>query len=113
MGVTNGIFRTCVIANNVQSIADRGSSNTYDRGEVEMIKEFARDRSQKPFETLARSIAPSIHGFDYIKKAVVCLLVGGTEKVLANGSRLRGDINMMMIGDPSTAKSQMLRYRVV
>jgi DNA replication licensing factor MCM3 len=110
MGVTNGIFRTCVIANNVQSIADRGANNTYDRGEVEMIKEFARDRGQKPFETLARSIAPSIHGFDFIKKAVVCLLVGGTEKILANGSRLRGDINMMMIGDPSTAKSQMLRY---
>jgi len=109
-GVTNGIFRTCVIANNVQSIAVRSADTEMYQDEAEEIRKFARDRSIKPFEVLSRSIAPSIHGHDYIKKATLCLLVGGVEKHLSNGSRLRGDINMMMIGDPSTAKSQMLRY---
>ena len=39
---------------------------------------------------LAKSLAPSIHGHDYIKKAVLCMLVGGVEKILDNGTRLRG-----------------------
>ncbi len=45
---------------------------------------------QDVFETLARSVAPSIYGHEYIKRAILCMLLGGTEKVLPNGTRLRG-----------------------
>ena len=59
---------------------------------------------------IASSIAPAIFGHDDIKRVVACLLFGGTAKVLPDGMRLRGDINALLLGDPGTAKSQILKF---
>src|SRR3954452_7511181 len=45
-----------------------------------------------------------------IKKAITCLLFGGSKKILPDGVRLRGDINVLLLGDPGTAKSQLLKF---
>lgn len=70
----------------------------------------AMARSNGFYERFAESIAPSIFGNLDIKKAVVCLLFGGSKKVLPDGMRLRGDINVLLLGDPGTAKSQLLKF---
>uniref|UniRef100_F6Z4G6 DNA replication licensing factor MCM3 n=2 Tax=Ciona intestinalis TaxID=7719 RepID=F6Z4G6_CIOIN len=108
-GHTSGVFRTMLIANHVKALS-KDVDPLFTADDIGKIRKFSRQRGFDVFSALARSLAPSIHGHDYIKKAVLCMLLGGTEKILENGTRLRGDINILLIGDPSTAKSQMLRY---
>ena len=64
------------------------------------------------YELLARSLAPSIYEMDDVKKGILLQLFGGTNKVFEKGGnpRYRGDINVLLCGDPSTSKSQLLRY---
>lgn len=57
------------------------------------------------YEKISSSIAPSILGHSDIKKTIACLLFGGCAKKLPDGMRLRGDINVLLLGDPSVAKS--------
>ena len=73
----------------------------------EEIQEIAKD----PFvhQKLLNSIAPSIYGNEHIKEAVLYLLLGGVEKELED-VRIRGDINVLLVGDPGTAKSQILNF---
>ncbi|KAG0653822.1 minichromosome maintenance protein 5 [Maudiozyma exigua] len=67
-------------------------------------------RNPNIYDLVAKSIAPSIFGNEDIKKAIVCLLMGGSKKLLPDGMRLRGDINVLLLGDPGTAKSQLLKF---
>jgi replicative DNA helicase Mcm len=59
---------------------------------------------------LLSSLAPSIYGYDAIKEAILYLLFGAVHKVLPDGVTIRGDVNVLLIGDPGTAKSQLLQY---
>lgn len=108
-GFTSGTFRTIMIACHVKQMS-KEVTHYFSADDVAKIKNFCRSRTKNVFDQLARSLAPSIHGHEYIKKAILCMLLGGVEKVLENGSRIRGDINVLLIGDPSVAKSQLLRY---
>ncbi|KAL2200062.1 MCM2/3/5 family-domain-containing protein [Corynascus similis CBS 632.67] len=62
------------------------------------------------YEYLAKSIAPEIYGHLDVKKALLLLLVGGVTKEVGDGMRIRGDINICLMGDPGVAKSQLLKY---
>lgn len=113
-GATNNssAFKTVVLANAVYPLHARSTGvAAHERltdQDVRNINRLAKER--RIFDLLAESLAPSIYGLDHIKKAVLLLMFGGTEKNLDNGTHLRGDINILMVGDPSTAKSQMLRF---
>ncbi|KAH8100472.1 MCM-domain-containing protein [Cristinia sonorae] len=76
--------------------------------EEEEFGEMAR--SDGFYERFAKSVGPSIYGSLDIKKAITCLLFGGSKKILPDGMRLRGDINVLLLGDPGTAKSQLLKF---
>uniref|UniRef100_A0A6I8SA22 DNA replication licensing factor MCM3 n=1 Tax=Xenopus tropicalis TaxID=8364 RepID=A0A6I8SA22_XENTR len=108
-GFTSGTFRTILLANNIK-LMSKEIAPTFSADDVAKIKKFCKAHSKDIFEHLSKSLAPSIHGHEYIKKAILCMLLGGNEKVLDNGTRIRGDINVLLIGDPSVAKSQLLRY---
>lgn len=85
-------------------------SARFSPAEEEAFRQLSR-RSDV-YNILYRSIAPSISG-DYtvdIKKAILCLLFSGSRKELPDGMKLRGDINVLLLGDPSTAKSQFLKF---
>ncbi|KAJ8675178.1 hypothetical protein QAD02_010964 [Eretmocerus hayati] len=109
-GYTSGSFRTILIANSIVQLSKEATLNI-SHDDVNRCKKLAKNNPAKDiFELLSKSLAPSIFGHEYVKKAILCLLLGGNEKILPNGSRLRGDINVLLIGDPSVAKSQLLRY---
>ena len=74
------------------------------------ILELSRD--PKIYSKIPRSIAPTIYGNDDVKEAIALQLFGGIPKEMPDGSRLRGDIHVLLVGDPGIAKSQLLRYIV-
>lgn len=104
---SSGTFKTVVLVNNIQILGRDVGQLTFSTQDVRTIRELAQ-RSDI-LEILGRSYAPSIHGHHVIKKALALQQLSGCEKNLDNGTHLRGDINILMVGDPSTAKSQLLR----
>ncbi len=72
------------------------------------IIEFAE--SPDAFDRTIASISPTIYGYEQEKEALALQLFGGVSKIMDDGTRIRGDIHIALIGDPGTAKSQILRY---
>lgn len=72
------------------------------------INELKNDNAL--YQKLAQSIAPEIYGHVDVKKALLLLLVGGVTKSTGDGLKIRGDINICLMGDPGVAKSQLLKY---
>ncbi len=79
-----------------------------DPEEEKLILEMSCD--PEIYDKIRGSIAPSIYGYDDVKEALGLQLVSGFEKHLPDGARIRGDIHILLVGDPGIAKSQLLRY---
>ncbi len=85
--------------------------------DIEITKEeideiLALGKDTEIFSKVIRSIAPSIYGYDEVKEAMALQLFSGMPKSLPDGARIRGDIHILLVGDPGVAKSQLLRYGV-
>jgi len=104
------IFSTTIEANHV---AKRTSATTrtiskMNEEEKRHVLRFARD--PKAVDRIAASLAPSIYGQQHIKRALAVAMFGGCSKNVDGKHRIRGDVNVMLLGDPGCAKSQLLKY---
>jgi len=106
-GQTTGLFRTVLMCNNISVIGKEIGAVQLTGTDIKNIRELSQRKDV--LEVMSRALCPSIFGHDFIKKALILQLLGGCERNLENGTHLRGDINVMFVGDPSTAKSQLLR----
>lgn len=94
----------------IQTDVDQTSKGQAVFSEEEEQEFLEMSRRPDLYNVMASCIAPSIYGNRDIKKAILCLLLGGSKKILPDGMRLRGDINVLLLGDPGTAKSQLLKF---
>ncbi|XP_066578139.1 MCM6 minichromosome maintenance deficient 6, like [Amia ocellicauda] len=76
--------------------------------EWEKVFEMSQDKNL--YHNLCTSLFPTIHGNDEIKRGVLLMLFGGVAKTTMEGTSLRGDVNVCIVGDPSTSKSQFLKH---
>ncbi|MCJ1438097.1 minichromosome maintenance protein 5 [Xylographa pallens] len=106
VAIRNPYLRAVGITSDVDHTA-KGSAIFSEEEEQEFL-----EMSRRPdlYQVFADCIAPSIYGNQDIKKAIACLLLGGSKKILPDGMKLRGDINVLLLGDPGTAKSQLLKF---
>ncbi len=106
-GGTLRVFELIIDANHIEVSGRDLELLELSEEDVEKILEFARD----PWvhRRLLQSIAPSIYGYEAIKEAILYILMGGVSKDLPD-VRIRGDINLLLVGDPGTGKSQMLGF---
>ncbi|AES91988.2 putative DNA helicase [Medicago truncatula] len=102
------VFSTVVEANYVTKKQDLFSAYKLTQEDKEEIENLGKD--PRIGERIIKSIAPSIYGHDDIKTAIALAMFGGQEKNVEGKHRLRGDINVLLLGDPGTAKSQFLKY---
>ncbi len=105
-----GKLRTFILqldANSIEVLGKEPETTLPSPEEEEKILELAKD----PWihRKIISSIAPSIYGYEHIKEAIMYLLFGGVSKSLPDIS-IRGEMNALLIGDPGTAKSQLLQY---
>ncbi|MBI4149995.1 minichromosome maintenance protein MCM [Candidatus Woesearchaeota archaeon] len=105
-------FDLMIEANYLEAIEEDYADILVTPEEETKIKELAAD--PQGFQKLTTSLAPSIYGHDRVKEAILLQLVGGVAKMRDDGVRTRGDLHILLIGDPGAGKSQMLkRARIV
>jgi replicative DNA helicase Mcm len=93
--------------NSIESVEEDFYSLDISEEEEKEIKELGNH--PKLYEKLVKSIAPSVYGHDMVKEAVLMQMVGGVRKVRDDGSVTRGDMHILLIGDPGAGKSQILK----
>eukprot|EP00043_Microstomoeca_roanoka_P004604 m.50719 g.50719 ORF g.50719 m.50719 type:complete len:889 (-) comp12568_c0_seq1:304-2970(-) len=102
------VFSTVIEANYIEKKADKLSTDELSDDDIKTIRQLAEDENIGA--KVIRSIAPSIYGHEDIKTAIALAMFGGEPKNPGGKHRVRGDINVLLLGDPGTAKSQFLKY---
>lgn len=110
INIMNGfpVFSTVIEANYVRKVEDAHADTELTDDDIKEIR--ALSQHNRIAERIFASIAPSIYGHANIKRAIALALFGGQAKEVGEKHRIRGDINVLLLGDPGTAKSQFLKY---
>lgn len=110
MNIAHGfpVFSTVIIANHILKKDDLSSSSNLTDEDIKKIVKLSED--YRISDRIFASIAPSIYGHLDVKRAIALSLFGGEHKNPGEKHRIRGDINILVCGDPGTAKSQFLKY---
>ncbi|KAG4303902.1 hypothetical protein PORY_002691 [Pneumocystis oryctolagi] len=110
LNVKNGfpVFVTIIEANHINKTYDQFSAFKLTEDDENAIKQLSKTENIE--KKIIASIAPSIYGHYDIKRAIACSLFGGVPKDINGKHSIRGDINVLLLGDPGTAKSQFLKY---
>ena len=94
--------------NSVMPIEETFEDIKISKKDEEEIKTLSQN--PKIYEKLVNSIAPSIYGHELVKEAIVLQMMGGVKKIRADGTRTRGDLHVLLVGDPGSGKSQLLQF---
>lgn len=110
INIQNGfpVFSTIIEANHIRKVEDAHAESELTDDDIAEIRKLSRH--PRIAERVFASIAPSIYGHANIKRALALALFGGQAKEVGEKHRIRGDINVLLLGDPGTAKSQFLKY---
>ncbi len=106
-GAQSTRFDLFIEANSIEALAEDYTDIEITEEEKKKIMEICHD--PRGFQKIVDSLAPSIYGHDMVKQAITLQLIGGCNKTRNDGARTRGDIHILLIGDPGAGKSQLLK----
>ncbi len=106
-GSKSTVFDLLIEANSIEAVQEDYNEIKISKEDEEKIKELGKD--PQLFQKLIDSVAPSIYGHNLIKEALVLQLMGGVRKERNDGVVTRGDIHVLLVGDPGSGKSQLIR----
>ncbi len=106
-GIKTRQMEILIDANNVEAVETEWEELIITPEEEKFIKELTSD--PKIYDKLISSLAPTMYGLETIKLAIVLQLFGGVPHVLSDGTRIRGDVHLLLTGDPATGKSMLLK----
>ena len=109
------LYRLRLDGNNVEFLGGKvgKTSRRIEREQISPEEEkmiSALSKNPDIYNRLIESYAPHITGHEIIKESILLLMAGSTQRQLNDGSKIRGDINIFLVGDPGTAKSEMLKF---
>jgi len=107
-GVQSVNYDLIMEANHVEPIEENFLDIEVSEEDEKEIQELAKD--PKIYERLTASIAPSIYGHEKVKEAIILQLMGGVRKKKDDGTTIRGDLHILLVGDPGAAKSSILSF---
>jgi len=102
------LFKNYIYCNYIEALEQEFEELQISEEDEEKIKKLAKDPDV--YNKIINSTAPSIQGYREVKEAIALQLFGGSPKELEDKTRIRGDIHILIVGDPGIGKSQMLKY---